>query len=297
VSSRKHHLSLVGANALAFDVVEEARGEDRRVHDRRPISELPWLKEVRLRYGPRVRVVDISRGGLLIETDGYRLDPGKTIALEIAGRSETILIPAGVVRSQIIGLSPQMTFRGGLEFKRPLVLVDEPSTPAPQGAAGSAAAATAMAAPPTGHVAFAEPAQVGDELSPGWHRLVIRYIDGRLLKGYGREFTASSGSIHVWPDPDATATSRVTVPLWHVKAVFFVRDFVGNPAHMDDADGSGAGRGRKVAITFLDGETLVGTTLNYNPEAVGFFVQPTDAAGNNVRVFVACRAIRHAQLM
>ncbi len=286
---RSHHLYVVGANALDLSV--EDRNADRRVHDRLSLRDLPWLKEVRLKYGPRVTVLDISPGGLLIETEGYRLDPGRTVALEIAGASETIVMPAGIVRCQVAGISPQTVYRGGLAFKRTLELRSDVTSARP-------AQRPTLIIPDPLAITAAAPQPSGDEaLAPGWHRLVVRYIDGRLLKGYGREFAASSGSLHVWPEPDAAASERVTVPLWHVKAVFFVRNFIGNSERLENAAADGEGRGRRVAITFLDNETLVGTTLNYNPEAVGFFLQPADAGSNNVRVFVACRAICHVRFL
>ena len=129
-------------------------------------------------------------------------------------------------------------------------------------------------------------------LPSGWHRVVVRYTDGRLLKGFSREFTVLSTVLHVWPSPNAALSTRVAVPLHHLKAVFFVRDFDGDPDHVDDGT-AGEGHGRRIAITFLDGETLTGTTLNYSRDAAGFFVRPADSAGNNVRIFVSSRAIRH----
>jgi hypothetical protein len=142
----------------------------------------------------------------------------------------------------------------------------------------------------------AAPIQAPDpqsDLPSGWHRVVVRYGDGRLLKGYSREFTVSSTVLQVWPSPKAPPATVISVPLAHLKAVFFVRDFNGDPVHVE---GIAAARshGRIIAVTFLDGETIVGTTLNYNPDAIGFFVRPVEE-NNNARVFVASRAIRHVQ--
>jgi hypothetical protein len=147
------------------------------------------------------------------------------------------------------------------------------------------------------------PAAAGDErvraidaeLPDGWHKLVVRYIDGRMLKGYSQEFTASSASLHVWPSLASEASERITVPLAHLKAVFFVRDFEGNPERRDDSSQASRTHGRRVAVTFLDGEVIVGTTLNYSAEAIGFFIRPVDDSSNNVRVFVAAGAIRQVR--
>ena len=134
-----------------------------------------------------------------------------------------------------------------------------------------------------------------DELPPGLHRVVVRYNDGRLMKGYSREFTAAAGALTVLPEPDAPPQARISVPLGHLKAVFFVRDFEGDPTRVDATEPNTRARGRRIIVTFLDGETLVGTTLNYTAEAPGFFIRPIDAKSNNVRVFIATQAIRQVQ--
>ena len=71
-----------------------------------------------------------------------------------------------------------------------------------------------------------------------------------------------------------------------LKAVFFVRDFNGNPGHKEQKTSAGTGQGRRVEITFADGEVIIGTTLNYRPDGQGFFVSPSDTAANNTRIFV-----------
>jgi len=51
-----------------------------------------------------------------------------------------------------------------------------------------------------------------------------------------------------------------------------------------------------VKVTFLDGETMVGTTQVYNLERNGFFIHPLDEQCNNVRVFVMVNAIKHLEV-
>jgi hypothetical protein len=141
----------------------------------------------------------------------------------------------------------------------------------------------------------AESTRTGEsDLPAGWHRVVARYADGRLLKGFSREFTISSTALQVWPSPDAPRNTLIAVPLAHLKAVFFVRDFAGDPEHVERRPTEVRGHGRLISVTFLDGETLLGTTLNYNPDAPGFFIRPADEESNNIRVFVAARAVRRA---
>jgi len=130
----------------------------------------------------------------------------------------------------------------------------------------------------------------------GWNKLVVRYLDGRLLKGYGRDFQPTRGSLDLWNEPDTNPESRMTIPFAHLKAVFFVHDFIGNPAHSAAADAEDpSARGRRITITFVDGEVLRGTTLGYSQNASGFFLFPLDATTNNTKIFVLAGAIRHMQ--
>jgi hypothetical protein len=118
-----------------------------------------------------------------------------------------------------------------------------------------------------------------------------------MLKGYGRDFLPARGSLDLWNAPDDQPDSRITIPFAHLKAVFFVHDFAGNPEHVETADAEDPSlRGRRISVTFLDGEVLRGVTLGYSQNASGFFVSPLDSKGNNVKVFVLATAIRHVQL-
>jgi Family of unknown function (DUF6982) len=149
-------------------------------------------------------------------------------------------------------------------------------------------------------VTAAPVAEVADKPEPpelrGWKRLVVHYLDGRLLKGYGRDVQPTRGSLELCQDPDGPDQSRITIPFAHLKAVFFVHDFAGNPSHCPapDADDVSA-RGRRITVTFVDGEVLRGATLGYSQNAPGFFVSPLDITSNNARIFVLAGAIRHVQ--
>jgi len=127
----------------------------------------------------------------------------------------------------------------------------------------------------------------------GWHRLVVRYNDGRMLKGFGRDFFPAKGQVHVWPRPDAPPQSRISVQLTHLKAVFFVHDFAG--ATGIEMPPPSANSGRVVDVTFIDGEILGGRTLTYSAEGPGFFMTPTDCTSNNQRIFVVNNAVRTVQ--
>jgi PilZ domain len=138
---------------------------------------------------------------------------------------------------------------------------------------------------------------VENDTAPALCKIVVRYADGRLLKGYTCDFLATKRYFHLAPSPDAPKAARITVPVGHLKAIFFVRDFTGESRHVERKTFDHHTSGRRIAITFLDDEQLIGTTLNYRPDGDGFFVIPADPKSNNLRVFVVARAVRHAQFV
>jgi hypothetical protein len=87
------------------------------------------------------------------------------------------------------------------------------------------------------------------------------------------------------------------VPTSQLKAVFFVRDFDGNPEFDDDRTFDAGVGGRRLEVTFADDEVLIGSTLSYRPDGVGFFVNPADSQGNNLRIFVVSSALRHVRFL
>jgi len=44
--------------------------------------------------------------------------------------------------------------------------------------------------------------------------------------------------------------------------------------------------GRKVKVTFIDGEVLVGSTLGYDPKRQGFFIFPANPKSNDIRIYL-----------
>jgi hypothetical protein len=127
------------------------------------------------------------------------------------------------------------------------------------------------------------------------NRVVVRYLDGRLLKGCASQFAPERGAVEIWESPEASLTNRVIVPFGQLKAIFFVRDFDGGATYLSANPSRARVCGRKVTVTFLDGEELTGATLNYQTAGPGFFVHPLDEQTNNLRVYVLTQAIRHVK--
>jgi hypothetical protein len=123
-------------------------------------------------------------------------------------------------------------------------------------------------------------------------KIVIRYFDGRLFKGYTNDFFPNKPVFHVRPVESEFSDKGIEVSVMELKAVFFVKDFTGNPEHRELKQFTGQIPGRKVEVTFADSEVIVGTTLGYDPARPGFFVTPADPASNNLRVFIISTSVK-----
>lgn len=55
--------------------------------------------------------------------------------------------------------------------------------------------------------------------------------------------------------------------------------------------------GRKLSVTFKDGETMVGTTQGYQPGRPGFFIIPADSSSNNERCFIVSAATKEIRML
>lgn len=116
-------------------------------------------------------------------------------------------------------------------------------------------------------------------------KLILRKRDGSMVRCETfSHFSAAFRDIKIIN----TGGEVESVPLSDLKAIFFVRDFEGNPhyhAHADFVEESPKA-GQAVKVTFHDGEVLRGRVLNFSDGASGFFVFPADPLDNNERVFV-----------
>lgn len=124
------------------------------------------------------------------------------------------------------------------------------------------------------------------------NKIVVRYQDGRIFKGYTSDFQPAKPTFHISLTDSLPGSPLYEMHVTLVKAIFFVKDFAGNPQRKDVqafSAGKSAG-GRRITVLFKDGETMVGTTQGYDPSRPGFFIVPADADSNNDRCFVVAGA-------
>ncbi|MBP1775681.1 MAG: hypothetical protein H6Q86_1687 [candidate division NC10 bacterium] len=131
------------------------------------------------------------------------------------------------------------------------------------------------------------------------NKIVVRFQDGRILKGQTGDFLPTKPVFHLTLADAAPDAKPLEVKVAEIKAIFFVKDFAGNRERQKVQEFP-AGKpvvGRKIRVVFQDGETLVGTTQGYDATRPGFFVIPADPASNNDRCFVVTRATKQVSFI
>jgi small nuclear ribonucleoprotein (snRNP)-like protein len=126
------------------------------------------------------------------------------------------------------------------------------------------------------------------------NKIVVRYQDGRVLKGYTNNFMPNKDVFHIIPLDAPAGSKPLDIYVNVLKAVFFVKDFTGNKQYQEKKTFEEAkpAVGKKIKVVFKDGEELIGTTQGYQPGRPGFFLFPADPQSNQDRVFVYSAATR-----
>jgi hypothetical protein len=129
-------------------------------------------------------------------------------------------------------------------------------------------------------------------------KVVARYQDGKRIKGFSQDFFGNKDRFHIYPATKPPGDA-VEVLVQDLKALFFVRDFAGNYQY-NERKGYMEGErpsGRKIEVTFKDGEVMTGSTLGYEPNRPGFFIFPADPKCNNIRVYVVSNAVKRIRFL
>jgi hypothetical protein len=126
------------------------------------------------------------------------------------------------------------------------------------------------------------------------NKVVARFVDGKILKGVTNDFTPAKDQFHVTPEGAPVGAVPELIKRDDLKALFFVKDFAGNPRHKEKKNFDPARRamGRKIRVVFKDGEILIGTTAGYQQGRPGFFLESVDDESNILRCYVVMGATR-----
>lgn len=129
------------------------------------------------------------------------------------------------------------------------------------------------------------------------NKVVVAFLDGRRQRGCSFDFSPLKETFRVSTDAEAMGSKTAEVSMKALKAVFFVKDFRGNSKYRESKAIPPGKPGRKVEVTFADGEKIVGTTQAYNPGTLGFFVYPADPKSNSLRIFVVNWNVRDVKFL
>ena len=123
------------------------------------------------------------------------------------------------------------------------------------------------------------------------NEVVARYVDGRVVKGICLDVDPARPMCHV----KTAEQGMVKVKLAELKALFFVKDLAGNPAHQEgsavEPEDARARSFSGISVEFKDGERITGLTARYPPIRPFFYVLPADAGSNNFRILVNRAAV------
>ena len=122
-------------------------------------------------------------------------------------------------------------------------------------------------------------------------KVVVRTRDGQVARGFARE-----GEIEKAPVKITTqAGKRQEFDIEGLKALFFVKDFMGDPKYEEIKflNRQQAAPMVWIRVEFFDGEVLEGKMLNdkHFLTSPGFYLWPSDPDSNNTCVYIPKSAL------
>lgn len=135
------------------------------------------------------------------------------------------------------------------------------------------------------------------------NKVVARFKDGSIMKGNTNDFSPLKRHFHLEViggqviDVNVDLLKALEIDLKELKAAFFVKDFEGNKTYDEEYGDIVVGAGRRVQVTFEDGEVIIGFALSYSPDRIGFFLVPADKKSNNERIYVITSSTKKVEFL
>jgi hypothetical protein len=174
------------------------------------VRDVWWLRGARFRYGSDLRVVNISSGGILVETD-CQLALDAPIVLELLGKSVSLTVLAKVVRCRQTRCGEVAWYHTACRFKRSVEL--SKLVPGFQ-------ATERMEAPVT--TALSRCADLERLACSERQRVIVRYRNGRVICGFAEGFHPRHPYIRF--SYASSGEKACLVPMTDIKALTFVRE-------------------------------------------------------------------------
>ena len=129
-------------------------------------------------------------------------------------------------------------------------------------------------------------------------KIVVHMKDGTIRKGLTHDFDHRGDAFHVLPAEGGGVPLKVA--LSDMKALFYVKDYIGNrdftarKQFVDAVEG-----GKKAIVRFRDGEEIWGYLGEgaADDDRLGFDFFPADKSDNNIRIFVVRSALEGTRLV
>jgi hypothetical protein len=132
------------------------------------------------------------------------------------------------------------------------------------------------------------------------NRVVARFNDGKLLKGYTYDFTPLKDTFYLSSRRERKSADLTEVRVDSLKAIFFVKTLEGDPDYEEktrfDEVKNPTLKGLKIRVRFFDGEVIRGMTQGYSKNRKGFFLFPVDPQSNNDRIYVVANAVEDVKV-
>ena len=131
------------------------------------------------------------------------------------------------------------------------------------------------------------------------NKVVARFAAGNMIKGTTTDFFSGTDVFHVSMLNAPAEEKPIEIYTKHLKALFFVKDFRGDPHYINrnEFDPKYPTIGLKIRVEFKDGEVLVGTSTEYQPGRSGFFILPADTGTNNDLCYVVVEATKEIRIL
>ena len=129
------------------------------------------------------------------------------------------------------------------------------------------------------------------------NKIVVHMKDGSIHKGVTHDFAPDKEGFHLLPAEGGGVP--IQVGLEKMKALFYVKDYIGNRDFVAQMSFDAERRERRKAIArFEDGEEIWGfVDAGAEKEGNGFFFHPADQRDNNIRIFVVRSALKELRLV
>lgn len=128
------------------------------------------------------------------------------------------------------------------------------------------------------------------------NKVVVHYKNGKILKGTTADFLPKRPMFHlIIGGIQSEEVKEILVN--ELKAVFFVKDFIGNKNYREmKAFGDRPRSGKRIKAMFTDGEAIFGYSHVINFDQPGFFFVPADLNCNNDRVFAVFSSLTNLEV-